>query len=124
MPNGPAGASPSGRHPTDLTKMLSLRLHVVYFGTPSLPLHLPARAGYTLSKLFIRGCWMEFQPFTQSRDVINQPDALRERMGRQAAETARRRFDLERQVDEYLGWYEEILERRKAETSNALPDIR
>ena len=26
---------------------------------------------------------MEFQPFTQSRDVINQPDALRERMQRE-----------------------------------------
>lgn len=48
------------------------------------------------------------------------PCTLRERMGRQAAETARRCFDLEKQVDEYLGWYEEIIERRKAEASNAL----
>ena len=38
-------------------------------------------------------------------------DDLRIRMGSQAAEYARRHFDLNRQADEYLGWYEEILER-------------
>jgi glycosyltransferase involved in cell wall biosynthesis len=39
--------------------------------------------------------------------VVDQP--LRWRMGEQAAETARRRYDLQRQADEYLGWYQEIL---------------
>ena len=35
----------------------------------------------------------------------------RSRMGRCAAETARNRFDLERQVNAYLEWYESILHR-------------
>lgn len=35
---------------------------------------------------------------------------LRERMGSQAAEHASRRFALERQIDDYLNWYGEILE--------------
>lgn len=36
-------------------------------------------------------------------------DNLRKRMSAQAVEDARRRFDLNRQVKEYLGWYHEIL---------------
>jgi glycosyltransferase involved in cell wall biosynthesis len=38
-------------------------------------------------------------------------DALRERMGAQAAEFACRRFDLCRQADTYLDWYQEIVSR-------------
>ena len=42
-------------------------------------------------------------------------DALRIRLGRNAAEDAQRRFDLNRQVEAYLGWYEEILTRIESE---------
>jgi glycosyltransferase involved in cell wall biosynthesis len=34
---------------------------------------------------------------------------LRQQMGQQAAEAGRQRFDLNRHVDDYLGWYNEIL---------------
>lgn len=37
-------------------------------------------------------------------------DALRMRLGRNAAKKAQRRFDLERQANEYISWYQEILE--------------
>jgi len=37
-------------------------------------------------------------------------DELRRELGAQAAKVARSRFSLERQVNEYLGWYKEILE--------------
>ena len=37
-----------------------------------------------------------------------QDQTLRRRMSRQAAETARRRFDVVRMADEYLDWYREI----------------
>jgi glycosyltransferase involved in cell wall biosynthesis len=36
-------------------------------------------------------------------------DALRMRLGRNAAEDARRRFDLNRQAEAYLGWYQELV---------------
>lgn len=39
-------------------------------------------------------------------------DALRQRLGEAAAATARERFDLVRQVDTYLHWYRELVERR------------
>lgn len=35
-------------------------------------------------------------------------DALRMRLGRNAAEDAQRRFDLNRQVEEYLEWYHKL----------------
>jgi hypothetical protein len=38
-------------------------------------------------------------------------DALRMRFRRNAAEGAKRRFDLNRQVEAYLRWYQEILAR-------------
>ncbi len=38
---------------------------------------------------------------------------LREQMGRNATETARKRFGLERMGNDYLNWYHEILERNK-----------
>ncbi|KAA0231873.1 glycosyltransferase [candidate division KSB1 bacterium] len=38
---------------------------------------------------------------------------LRQQMGKQAAEIARDRFDLNRQVDDYLAWYQEILDNRQ-----------
>ena len=37
---------------------------------------------------------------------------LRERQGRRAAETARCRFDLHRQADAYLDWYDELVHPR------------
>lgn len=37
-------------------------------------------------------------------------DNLHRRLSHNAAETARRRFDLERQADEYLAWYQELVE--------------
>ena len=39
-------------------------------------------------------------------------DALRMRLGRNAAEDAQRRFTLNRQVEAYLGWYEELVANR------------
>jgi glycosyltransferase involved in cell wall biosynthesis len=36
-------------------------------------------------------------------------DELREKVGQQAAESARQCFDLERQASEYLKWYEDIV---------------
>jgi glycosyltransferase involved in cell wall biosynthesis len=41
-------------------------------------------------------------------------ESLRRRLGENAAQDARQRFDLERQVADYLRWYGEILERRTA----------
>jgi glycosyltransferase involved in cell wall biosynthesis len=38
-----------------------------------------------------------------------QDDALRQRMSIRAAAVAKRDFDLERQADDYLDWYEDIL---------------
>jgi glycosyltransferase involved in cell wall biosynthesis len=35
---------------------------------------------------------------------------LRQRLGRDAATTAQREYDLNRQIDDYLGWYREILD--------------
>jgi glycosyltransferase involved in cell wall biosynthesis len=40
---------------------------------------------------------------------------LRGRMGAQATGIAQRRFDLNRQVNDYLGWYQEIVEHRNVE---------
>jgi hypothetical protein len=42
-------------------------------------------------------------------------EPLRLRLGKNGAMDARRQFDLNRQVEEYLGWYYEIAERWKAE---------
>jgi glycosyltransferase involved in cell wall biosynthesis len=38
-----------------------------------------------------------------------EDEGLRMRIGTRAAEDARRGFDMERMAEEYLGWYEEIL---------------
>ena len=40
---------------------------------------------------------------------------LTQRMGRSAAEAARRQFDLQRQAEAYLGWYKELMEQKTAE---------
>ena len=40
---------------------------------------------------------------------------LTQRMGRSAAEAARRQFDLQRQAEAYLGWYKELMEQQTAE---------
>ncbi len=42
-------------------------------------------------------------------------DDLRRRMGESAVRTSRSRFDLQLQIDAYLDWYQEILERHMAE---------
>jgi len=42
--------------------------------------------------------------------ILRQPDLRQELSGR-AADQARRRFDLERQADTYLGWYAELADR-------------
>lgn len=42
-------------------------------------------------------------------------DGLRNRVGQQAAEGARRAYDLNRQTDQYLSWYDEILAQRRRE---------
>jgi glycosyltransferase involved in cell wall biosynthesis len=42
-------------------------------------------------------------------DRLLNDDPLRRRMGENAARDARERFDLRRQVDSYLEWYEKIL---------------
>jgi glycosyltransferase involved in cell wall biosynthesis len=56
--------------------------------------------------------------------VLLGPD-LRQRMGMLAAESARQRFDLDRQVDAYLDWYHEVvlglLPKKTKSRSNALP---
>jgi len=43
--------------------------------------------------------------------IINEP--LRKRLGENAAQDARRRFDLNLQAVRYLAWYREITERHK-----------
>jgi glycosyltransferase involved in cell wall biosynthesis len=45
-------------------------------------------------------------------------NALRQSMGRQAAEAARRQFDLQRQVNAYLEWYHELVDERALVKSN------
>lgn len=42
------------------------------------------------------------------QQILQNPD-LRQRMSRQAAETAQLRFDVNRMIEEYLSWYKEIL---------------
>jgi len=52
-------------------------------------------------------------------------DALRMRLGRDAAEIAQRRFDLDRQVDDYLAWYQAILQHEHLQnTCNPKSEIR
>jgi glycosyltransferase involved in cell wall biosynthesis len=43
---------------------------------------------------------------------------LRARMGAEAAQAARRRFDLNRQADAYLDWYQVLVERHRATQSS------
>jgi glycosyltransferase involved in cell wall biosynthesis len=42
--------------------------------------------------------------------------ALRRSMGERAAQTAKRQFDLETQIDAYLEWYGQMAPSRNAET--------
>ena len=52
-------------------------------------------------------------------------DALRMQLGRNAAEIAQRRFDLDRQVDDYLAWYQAILQHEHLQnTRNPKSEIR
>lgn len=47
-------------------------------------------------------------------------EVLRKRLGENASKDARKRFDLNRQVDDYLEWYEEIFEQwHRANTRNS-----
>lgn len=48
-------------------------------------------------------------------------DSIRERMGHNAARDARQRFDLERQVDEYLTWYEQLIQRPRLRNHTIAP---
>lgn len=48
------------------------------------------------------------QEMAAAIQILLQDDALRRSMSRQAAETARRRFDLQRMTDDYLAWYQEL----------------
>jgi glycosyltransferase involved in cell wall biosynthesis len=50
--------------------------------------------------------------------LLENPALLR-RLGQNAEQDARQRFDLQRQVNEYLDWYEEILVHRKVEQIDA-----
>jgi len=60
----------------------------------------------------------------QIEQLLSNGDLHRE-MGAQAAKAARMRFNLERQVSEYLNWYQEILEdwQLKKGESYALSDF-
>jgi glycosyltransferase involved in cell wall biosynthesis len=42
-------------------------------------------------------------------EQLSRDESLRRLLGRNAAQDAVKRFDLQRQVDEFLGWYREIL---------------
>jgi len=69
-----------------------------------------------------------FHPFSEATGILVPPgdaeamadavvalltnETLRKRLGEHAAEDARKRFDLERQVEAYLGWYEELVANR------------
>jgi len=49
------------------------------------------------------------QEMAKGIERLLSDDSLRLHMGENAAKDARKRFDLNRQVDEYLTWYEELL---------------
>ncbi|MGH7775353.1 MAG: glycosyltransferase, partial [Candidatus Binatia bacterium] len=49
-------------------------------------------------------------------------ESLRRKLGENAAKDARERFDLERQVDSYLEWYEELLCHNFAPSTNLIVD--
>lgn len=42
-------------------------------------------------------------------EQLLKDEALRQQMGQRAAEDARRRFDLNRQTDDFLDWYQEVI---------------
>lgn len=48
-------------------------------------------------------------------------ERLRKRLSENAAQDARQRFDLERQVEAYLDWYQEIVEGKNVERSTFQP---
>jgi glycosyltransferase involved in cell wall biosynthesis len=48
-------------------------------------------------------------------DRLLDDESLRQRLGQNAAKDARKRFDLERQVNNYLDWYKELLMLRSHE---------
>jgi glycosyltransferase involved in cell wall biosynthesis len=52
--------------------------------------------------------------------LLSDPGRLAD-MSRRAAASARSRFDLARQVREYLAWFEEVLEERESRTGVGLP---
>jgi glycosyltransferase involved in cell wall biosynthesis len=53
--------------------------------------------------------------------ILLTDDALRTRLGCNAAQDAQRRFGLSRQVDAYLEWYRAIIERQNMERSTFQP---
>jgi len=54
-------------------------------------------------------------PFDMAQAIrrLFDDNQLRHSMGEQAAESVRKRFSLERQVDDYLSWYQQIIEGQK-----------
>ena len=48
-------------------------------------------------------------------------DVLRKRLGENAVKDAKQRFDLEPQVETYLGWYQDIVKRWNAEYPTMKP---
>jgi glycosyltransferase involved in cell wall biosynthesis len=64
------------------------------------------------------------QAMAESIIMILTDDTLRVRLGYSAAENAQKHFDLNRLVDDYVGWYREILENwqsKGCKQSHALP---
>jgi glycosyltransferase involved in cell wall biosynthesis len=51
-------------------------------------------------------------------------ESLRQRLAANASRDARLRFDLNRYVSDYFGWYEEILQRRRGENGHSTQPTR
>lgn len=68
----------------------------------------PSKSEISNSQSEIEPCAV--QPCLNSHGItFLTDDTLRTQLGCNAAEDARRRFDLNRQVEAYLGWYEELM---------------
>ncbi len=51
-----------------------------------------------------------FEEMAAAIELLLKHDAARQEMGRRAAETARRKFDQQRMISDYLAWYAQILQ--------------
>ena len=116
--------------PTTILEALACARPVVATAVGGIPEQLKGlRIGGLISR---NGDWNEYE-VDQATGVLVPPadaesmaaamirlltdDVLRQRLGRNAAHDARQRFDQNAQVTAYLQWYEEIVERWKAEHS-------